>query len=142
VVAVLVAVAAQLLARRHPAPYLPPAVQYGVPALLVLSAGVIGLLAVRTFARARTTVNPVQIATASTLVTDGVFAWSRNPMYLALTSLVLAAAIAAPNPWALAAPVGFAAFLDRFQIRPEERMMRAKFGAAYDAYASRVRRWI
>ena len=36
----------------------------------------------------------------------------------------------------------FVAFIGRFQIAPEERAISAKFGADYDAYRARVRRWI
>ena len=51
---------------------------------------VIGVLGVVTFKKAKTTVNPVQIAKTSTLVTHGIFQFTRNPMYLAM-ALVIAA---------------------------------------------------
>jgi protein-S-isoprenylcysteine O-methyltransferase Ste14 len=46
------------------------------------------------------------------------------------------------TPWALTGPLVFVAYITRFQIQPEERVMADKFGADYLAYRSRVRRWI
>jgi protein-S-isoprenylcysteine O-methyltransferase Ste14 len=84
----------------------------------------------------------VDIEAASTLVTGGVFRYTRNPMYVALTALLLAWTAWLAAPWAAFCPVAFALFITRFQIIPEERVLRAKFGRAYEDYAQRVRRWI
>ena len=92
--------------------------------------------------RPRTTISPVDIEAASTLVTGGVFRYTRNPMYVALTALLLAWTAWLAAPWAAFCPVAFALFITRFQIIPEERVLRAKFGRAYEDYAQRVRRWI
>jgi protein-S-isoprenylcysteine O-methyltransferase Ste14 len=94
------------------------------------------------FGRAKTTVNPVNIEAASALVTDGVFRYTRNPMYVGLTALLAAWAALLAAPWALLGPVAFVLFITRFQIIPEERVLRAKFGGAYDSYLKRVRRWL
>ena len=97
---------------------------------------------VRSFQRARTTINPVRIDEASHLVTSGVFGVTRNPMYVALTALLMAWACWLASPWVWAGPLSFALFIHRFQILPEERVLAEKFGSAYDAYRRRVRRWI
>lgn len=107
-----------------------------------LALGLLAPLAVRQFSSAKTTVNPLNIAKASSLVTTGVFAWSRNPMYLAMACVLIAWALFLNIPWTLLGPVLFAAFITRFQIIPEERVMADKFGAEYTAYRARVRRWI
>ncbi|MDX2145469.1 MAG: isoprenylcysteine carboxylmethyltransferase family protein [Rhodospirillaceae bacterium] len=99
-------------------------------------------LGLREFARAKTTFNPIKIDDASNLVTGGVFRYTRNPMYVGMASLLLAWAVYLAVPWTLLGPVAFVAFITRFQIIPEERVMRAKFGAVYDDYARRVRRWV
>jgi protein-S-isoprenylcysteine O-methyltransferase Ste14 len=109
---------------------------------LVLLAGLSGPPAIRRFGRAGTTIDPVVIERASVLVTEGVYRWSRNPMYLAMAALLGAFAAFAAQPWLVLGPVAFVLFITRFQILPEERAMRARFGAGYDAYRARVRRWL
>ena len=94
------------------------------------------------FHRARTTVNPMKPTAASSLVTTGIYRWTRNPMYLGLALLLTAGAVYLWSPWALLGPVAFVAYIDRFQIGPEERVMRERFGDAYAAYCERVRRWV
>ncbi len=94
------------------------------------------------FRRARTTINPVDIEAASSLVTSGAYRYSRNPMYVGLTALLLGWAVWLAAPLALVWILAFVAFITRFQIIPEERVMATKFGAAYSAYRSAVRRWI
>ena len=75
------------------------------------------------------------------LVTDGPFAISRNPIYLAF--LLPMASLGAVSP--VAAVLGAAAYValtDRLVIRAEEKVLRREFGAAFDAYAARVPRWV
>lgn len=98
--------------------------------------------AMRAFRAARTTINPVDLEGASTLVTSGIYRLSRNPMYLGLTSLLLAWSLWLAAPATLLGPVAFILFTSRFQIIPEERVMQAKFGQAYTDYRKRVRRWL
>lgn len=72
----------------------------------------------------------------------GPFGWSRNPLYLGLIALDLALALLWPSFWAVVlVPVGVAALLWG-AILPEERYLSAKFGAEYEAYRGRTRRWI
>ena len=94
------------------------------------------------FGRAKTTIDPVHVDAASSLVTGGVYRVTRNPMYLALTSLLLGWAVYLSVPWTALGPAAFVLFITRFQIIPEEQALRAKFGAAYEDYAKRVRRWL
>lgn len=117
----------------------------GVVALAVGIAGLggaIGLFALAAFQEQRTTVNPMRPEAASALVTGGIYRFSRNPMYLALVVLLCAWAVYLANPVALAVVPVFAAYLDRFQITPEERALRNRFNAEFEDYAARVRRWI
>lgn len=109
---------------------------------LFLLAGLVGVPALRAFRKADTTVDPVRIDRASALVTDGIYRVTRNPMYLSLTLMLVAWALWLGGPWVWAGPVLLALWLDRFQIRPEERAMSARFGAAYGAYRREVRRWL
>jgi protein-S-isoprenylcysteine O-methyltransferase Ste14 len=100
----------------------------------------LGLAAAITMARARTTVIPHREADA--LVTGGVFALSRNPIYLG-DLMVLAGALVWWGAWPslVLVPLFGRILLHRF-VLPEEARLRARFGAAFDAYAWRTRRWI
>ena len=100
--------------------------------LMVAAAGQMILL--------RTTVIPRQDPSA--LVTGGVFRLSRNPIYLA-DALVLLGLVLHWSAWpALVLVPGFAAVITRRFIRGEEARLRAAFGAQFDAFAARTRRWL
>jgi protein-S-isoprenylcysteine O-methyltransferase Ste14 len=108
-------------------------------ALFGLGCAASGVLA---FNRAKTTINPVAIENASSLVTNGIFHYTRNPMYLGMTCLLLGWMIYLAAPWTVFGPLAFVAFITRFQILPEERVMGAKFGTTYEEYQRRTRRWL
>jgi len=96
----------------------------------------------RQFHRASTTVNPMRPQEASTLVTAGLFRYSRNPIYLGMALLTLAGVAISQNLLNLLLVIAFVVYITLFQIRPEEQALRAKFGGAFDTYCERVRRWI
>ncbi|HUO71938.1 MAG TPA: isoprenylcysteine carboxylmethyltransferase family protein [Solirubrobacteraceae bacterium] len=108
---------------------------------LMLIAPIAPVTALIQFRRARTTVNPIAIDTASALVTDGIYTWTRNPMYLGLALLLAGWAIHLASLSAAFGPPIFVVLIQQFQIRPEEQALRAKFGDEYDRYARRVGRW-
>lgn len=103
---------------------------------------IIGVTGALTFKLANTTVNPVEIAKASSLVTHGIFKYSRNPMYLAMLFILIGISIRMQNVFSPVFLVMFIAYMNRFQITPEERMLSNLFGQAYTNYVERVRRWI
>lgn len=108
----------------------------------VLAAAGVALLAwcMRCFRRAGTNV-PTPLPTTA-LVTEGPYARSRNPIYIALTLLYLGIASAVDLPWAaLLLPV-LLVVLHYGVVRREERYLAAKFGEAYAQYRARVRRWL
>jgi len=111
-------------------------------ALLLIGALIIGLAAVYGFRRAKTTVNPLKPEASTALVTGGLYRWTRNPMYLAMLLLLLAWACIVSNWAALAILPLFVAYLNRFQIGPEERALQARFGAEFESYRRKVRRWL
>jgi protein-S-isoprenylcysteine O-methyltransferase Ste14 len=139
---ILTAAAMWGVSRRLPGPALPPSWRYLGSAVLGVLALTMSLAGFRAFWRARTTINPVRIEEASSLVTTGVFSVSRNPMYVALTSLLTGWAFWLSAFSAFAGPLAFALFIQRFQIIPEERVLQAKFGHNYEDYRQRVRRWL
>lgn len=112
---------------------------------LALGAGVVLFVALdspaaATFIRKKTGVAPWTPAT--TLVTEGVYRVTRNPMYLGMTLLYLGLALGLGLMWALALLPVVVAIVDRFVIRREEAYLDRKFGAAYGDYRASVRRWI
>jgi len=93
------------------------------------------------FRRARTTINPFNPGATSSLVSGGVYRFTRNPMYVGLLFTLLGWAAFLSNPAALLVVPLYVLYIDRFQIRAEERVLSSLFGAEFGAYKERVRRW-
>ena len=108
-------------------------------ALALAGAGMMAVAAVE-FLRARTTIVPHRMPDA--LITGGLYRLSRNPIYLA-DALLLAGLCLRWGAWpSLVLVPLFMAVITRRFIVPEEARLRAAFGAEYDAYRARVRRWV
>lgn len=76
------------------------------------------------------------------VIAEGVYGYTRNPMYLGMTAVLAAIGIGAANGWLLGlAPVALA-IVYVTAVRPEEAYLEQKFGAEYVAYKQRVRRWV
>ena len=109
--------------------------------VLPLVAGIyLNLAADRQLKLQGTTVKPLERST--TLVTDGVFAWTRNPMYLGMALILagIAALSGSFSPWVIV--VAFVILMDRVFIQREERQLDEVFGVTCSQYRSRVRRWL
>jgi protein-S-isoprenylcysteine O-methyltransferase Ste14 len=119
-----------------------PPLRIPLVALIALIGLWIEAAAAVSFFRARTTVNPLRPQNASRLVTEGLNRFSRNPMYVGQSALLLAWAVWLAHPAALALWPLFPLFITRFQIQPEERALAVRFGAEYASYRARVRRWL
>jgi len=111
-------------------------------AILAAAGVAFDLLGLLAFRAARTTINPFKPERASAMVIRGVYRISRNPMYVGLALLLLAWAVYLSALLPFAGPVIFALYITRFQIKPEERALLAKFGPAFAQYMSSVRRWV
>ncbi|MFT4767886.1 MAG: protein-S-isoprenylcysteine O-methyltransferase Ste14 [Glaciecola sp.] len=109
-------------------------------ALLIMGVA-IALLGVSAFRRASTTVDPRYPGQSTTLVTGGVYHWTRNPMYLGMLLVLLAWGLYLASGLSFLVVVAFVAYMTRFQIVPEERFMTQTFGEAYLLYRRSVRRW-
>jgi len=94
------------------------------------------------FRRANTTVNPHKPETSTALVTSGVYAWTRNPMYLGLSILLFGWAIKLGTLSPVVGPLLFIPLIGHVQIRPEEHALRLQFGTDYDQYCRSVKRWL
>jgi protein-S-isoprenylcysteine O-methyltransferase Ste14 len=93
------------------------------------------------FRRAGTELQPTSQANQS-LVTTGPYRFTRNPMYLGLVIVTFGIAIWI-GAWPMfAAPIAVFTTATFVHIPFEEAKMRRQFGAAYDDYASSVRRWL
>ena len=114
-----------------------------IGSILVAAAMAIALSATMTFKRAKTTVNPYSFDNVNTLVTSGVFGYSRNPMYLAMALALLGiGCIVGKVVLAVLVVMGFVSYLTKFQILPEERLLSGLFGSEYHQYCQQVRRWV
>ena len=102
----------------------------------------IGAAALLGFRRAKTTVNPLKPEASTALVTGGIYRWTRNPMYLAMLLILIGWAYIVSNLAALVMLPLFVSTLNRLQIEPEERALRARFGAEFETYRRKVRRWL
>lgn len=94
------------------------------------------------FQRRGTTLEPQEPDNASVLVTDGPNRFTRNPMYVGVTGVLLAHAVLRRSVPALVPVAAFVVVIDRVQVRAEEAALRRRFGPAYDEYCSRVPRWL
>jgi protein-S-isoprenylcysteine O-methyltransferase Ste14 len=129
-----------LLESIRPTELVPTAVQLVVGPLLVL-AGALGIRsAMQRFAAAGTNVPTDRPST--TIVSAGPYRFSRNPIYLGLTTLYLGFAVLGDSAWVLALVVPVLLVMRFGVIAREERYLTAKFGEAYRAYQGRVRRWL
>ncbi len=100
--------------------------------LLVLAGGL--------FKRAGTDMIPFR--NVSTLVTDGIYSRSRNPMYLGMALILFGTAITVGAATALLVPPLFMAIIQWRYILPEEALLEAQFCEEYRDYRRRVRRWL
>ena len=100
------------------------------------------VLAVSLFKKQNTTVNPIKIENASSIVTCGVFKYSRNPMYLGMALILLGLALMFNLIGGTLFTLLFAIYITKFQIRPEEEVMEKLFGEDFLKYKKNVRMWI
>lgn len=116
-----------------------PAVRY-LGCLLLLAGVLLDLWAMATMWRRKSNILPHRAATS--LITHGPFAISRNPIYLGNTCLLFGGGLAFGIAWLIPAAFLAAAFTSHFAIAREEAHLNARFGAAWREYSLRVNRWI
>lgn len=110
--------------------------------VLFVAGGALMLAAVISLWQAHTTINPIHPERTRHLVTSGIYRLSRNPIYLGDALLLAGVVCWFGHPAGLVVVGAFVWFIDRFQIRGEERALTQRFGAGYSAYRARTRRWI
>ena len=92
------------------------------------------------FGRHGTGLLPGQVT--ETLIEEGPYRFSRNPLYIGLLALYLGLALLAPTLWGLVLFPAAVLLVYWGAIRPEEQFLHERFGGAYDDYTRRVRRWL
>jgi len=98
--------------------------------------------AVRLFRKDNTTVNPLSPDQATKLVTDGIFKYTRNPMYLGMAFILGSISVFFNLLGGIFLVVLFCAYITKFQIIPEERAMKDLFSHDFEKYTKSTRRWI
>ena len=108
---------------------------------LALLPWVLPVWALMIFRRERTEIDPTS-PTNRALIVEGPYRYTRNPMYLGLTLVTLGIAIVVGTWPMFLAPVAVFATVNSVHIPFEEAKMHRQFGADYDQYRGRVRRWV
>tara|TARA_B100000579_G_scaffold422653_1_gene424896 strand:- start:130 stop:576 length:447 start_codon:yes stop_codon:yes gene_type:complete len=108
---------------------------------LIIGIGVL-ISAVASFRKQKTTVNPLDIEKASSLVISGVFKYSRNPMYLGMVFILFSITLKFNLIGGIILTLLFALFITKFQIIPEEVVMKKLFKEGFDSYKKKTRRWL
>ena len=108
---------------------------------LLLLGFLILISAVRLFRIDQTTVNPLSPKQATKLVTEGIFKFSRNPMYLGMACVLASLAMFFNIIGGIVFIALFSAYITKFQIVPEEKAMLDLFSEDFDQYKQTTRRW-
>ena len=101
----------------------------------------VGMWSILQFSLKKTTVNPFQPEKVTSLVSSGIYQYSRNPMYLAMLLVLLGWGLLLGNAFNTLVAVGFVYYMNTYQIIPEEEVLLKKFGREYKEYCTLVRRW-
>ena len=109
--------------------------------LIVVSGLAVLISAARVFKQLETTINPMDPSQASKLAIIGPFKYTRNPMYLGMSIMLLGFGIIFGAKLTIFLLVLFVLYITLFQIIPEERAMQEKFDD-WEEYKSKVRRWL
>src|SRR5664280_433279 len=110
-----------------------------IGAMLIAAGGALAIPAMRGFRSAGTHVEPWKPSLA--LVTDGIFGWLRNPMYVGATMFLAGLSILLASDWMLVMTIIFVPVIHFGVVKREERYLEAKFGDAYRQYKARVPRY-
>jgi protein-S-isoprenylcysteine O-methyltransferase Ste14 len=109
---------------------------------LLGTAGVVDIWALLSFRKQKTTIDPRYPHKTSSIVTGGIYNYTRNPMYLGLVLILSATSIYFAARLGFFVIAAFILYMNAFQIKPEEEALEKQFGEEYLSYKARVRRWI
>ncbi len=103
---------------------------------------IIILSAIILFKKYHTTITPLNPSNATKLITNGIYKFSRNPMYLGLLLVLLGISITLNLTGGFFFILLFILYMNLFQIIPEENAMVDLFKDQFIDYKKNVRRWI
>ena len=109
--------------------------------VLILGFGCL-LPSFKLFAKFKTTITPLKPSNSTALVTEGMYRYSRNPMYLGLLLITIASTIWFGTWLGIIINIVFIFLINFLQIIPEEEALLEIFGEEYEEYKKNVRRWI
>ena len=110
--------------------------------LIVSVSSVITFFSLWQFYKSKANINPIHLEKSNVFVADGIYRFSRNPMYLSLAGLLVAWAVYLQSAVSFLGIFLFIYLITQWQIKPEEYWLEKKFGESYLAYKKKVRRWI
>lgn len=100
------------------------------------------VLSINKFKKNRTTISPLRPNKTSSLITSGIYNYTRNPMYLGLLLMLFSTALFMKNFISFLIIPLFVIFVTKNQIIPEEQILENIFGKEYRNYKKKVKRWI
>jgi protein-S-isoprenylcysteine O-methyltransferase Ste14 len=112
----------------------------GAGAVLLVGGLALLVKALGQFKRADIDVRPWM--PTSGILESGLYAWTRNPIYLSFAIMYLGIALLIPSAWVVLMLIPAMLVLRFYVIEREERYLEATFGEAYVRYKGRVRRWL
>ena len=124
-----------------PNPY-PFSINVLIAYLMVLVSSAIVFFSLWQFYKSKANINPIHLEKSNVFVVDGIYRFSRNPMYLSLAGLLVAWAVFLQSAVSFLGVFLFVYLITQWQIKPEEYWLEKKFGEPYLAYKKKVRRWI
>ena len=119
-----------------------PSMGFALHWYISASGVLVALAGIVAFRKAKTTLNPTTPEKSSYLVSGGIFRVTRNPMYLGMQLILIAAIFKLGNYYGFIAAAFFNLYITQFQIKPEERIIETIFGEQYLHYKKKVRRWL
>ena len=126
--------------------YLPNPYPFKINALavysIVLVSSAIAFFSLWELYKSKANINPIHLEKSNVFVVDGIYRFSRNPMYLSLAGLLVAWAVYLQSAVSFLGVFLFVYLITQWQIKPEEYWLEKKFGDSYLAYKKKVRRWI
>ena len=116
--------------------------RYFFTTLLLILGFYIIIRSSRLFAQAKTSIDPLRPFKCTSLITNDIYRYSRNPMYFGYLLIILSSSVYLGNVVSIIIIPLFIFTINFLQIIPEEEALKDLFGPTYDEYLSKVRRWI